>query len=102
MLSLVRVVHDHDDDGMRRLLAAAFAALAPGGVLLLGEPMASTRGSQAMGDAYFGMYLLAMGRGRPRSAAALTDAMLDAGFVAVRQLPTRMPLQTGLLIATRP
>jgi demethylspheroidene O-methyltransferase len=102
VLSLMRVVHDHDDDGMRRLLAAAFAALAPGGVLLLGEPMAATRGSQAMGDAYFGMYLLAMGRGRPRSAAALTDAMLDAGFVAVRQLPTRMPLQTGLLIATRP
>ena len=102
VISLVRVVHDQDDAGMRRLLAAAFEALPPGGVLLLGEPMAATPGSQTMGDAYFGMYLLAMGRGRPRSAAELTRALLDAGFVDVRQLPTRMPLQTGLLSATRP
>jgi demethylspheroidene O-methyltransferase len=102
VISLVRVVHDHDDAGMRRLLAAAFEALPPGGVLLLGEPMAATPGSQTMGDAYFGMYLLAMGRGRPRSAAELTQALLAAGFVGIRQLPTRLPLQTGLLSATRP
>lgn len=102
VISLVRVVHDQDDAGMCRLLAAAFEALPPGGLLLLGEPMAATPGSQTMGNAYFGMYLLAMGRGRPRSAAELTRALLDAGFIAVRQHPTRMPLQTGLLSATRP
>jgi demethylspheroidene O-methyltransferase len=102
VISLVRVVHDQDDAGMRRLLAAAFEALPPGGVVLLGEPMAATPGSQTMGDAYFGMYLLAMGRGRPRSAAELTQALLETGFVSVRQLSTRMPLQTGLLSATRP
>jgi demethylspheroidene O-methyltransferase len=102
VVSLVRVVHDQDDDGMRRLLAAAFEALPPGGVVLVGEPMAGTKGSQAMGDAYFGMYLLAMGRGRPRSAAELGGALREAGFVAVRQLPTRMPLQTSLLRAERP
>jgi len=102
VISLLRVVHDQDDAGMRRLLAAAFDALPPGGVLLLGEPMAATPGSQPMGDAYFGIYLLAMGRGRPRSAAQLTQALVETGFVAVRQLPTRMPLQTGLLRANRP
>ena len=101
VISLVRVVHDQDDAGMRRLLAAAYEALPPGGVLLLGEPMAATPGSPAMGDAYFGIYLLAMGRGRPRSAAELTQALVEAGFIAVRQWPTRMPLQTGLLSATR-
>jgi len=101
-VSLVRVVHDQDDEGMRRLLAAAFEALPSGGTLLLGEPLAATRGSLAMGDAYFGMYLLAMGRGRPRSAAALSEALRAAGFVAIRQVPTRMPLQVGLLVATRP
>jgi demethylspheroidene O-methyltransferase len=102
VISLVRVVHDQSDEGMRRLLAAAFDALPPGGVLLLGEPMAGTKGSRAMGDAYFGIYLLAMGRGRPRSAAELTQALVETGFVAVRQLSTRMPLQTGLLRAERP
>jgi len=101
VISLVRVVHDQDDAGMQRLLAAAFDALPPGGTLLLGEPLAATRGSQAMGDAYFGMYLLAMGRGRPRSAAALAQALRHAGFTSVRQLRTRMPLQAGLLAATR-
>jgi demethylspheroidene O-methyltransferase len=64
--------------------------------------MAGTKGSRAMGDAYFGIYLLAMGRGRPRSAAELTQALVETGFVAVRQLRTRMPLQTGLLRAERP
>jgi len=102
VVSLVRVVHDQDDEGMHRLLAAAFEALPAGGTLLLGEPLAATHGSLAMGDAYFGMYLLAMGRGRPRSAAALSEALHAAGFVAIRQLPTRMPLQVGLLVATRP
>ena len=102
VISLVRVVHDHDDAGMHRLLAAAFEALPSGGLLVLGEPMAATPGSQTMGDAYFGMYLFAMGRGRPRSAAELAQSLGAAGFVSVRQLPTRMPLQTGLLIATRP
>ena len=102
VISLVRVVHDQDDDGMRRVMAAAFEALPPGGVLILGEPMAGTRDSPAMGDAYFGMYLLAMGRGRARSAGELTQALRDAGFTRVRRVPTRMPLQTGLLVASRP
>ena len=52
-----------------------------------------------MGDAYFGFYLLAMGRGRPRSAAQLTALLQQAGFGRVRELATQMPLQTGVLVA---
>jgi demethylspheroidene O-methyltransferase len=51
-----------------------------------------------MGDAYFGLYLLAMGKGRARSAARLAEMMGQAGFVDVRPLPTSLPLQTGLLV----
>ena len=36
--------------------------------LLVAEPMAGERGAEPMGDAYFGFYLLAMGRGRPRTS----------------------------------
>ena len=43
-----------------------------------------------------------MGRGRARSAADLTALVYAAGFERVRLLPTRMPLQTGLLLARRP
>jgi demethylspheroidene O-methyltransferase len=101
VVSLVRVVHDHDDAHVRLLLGAVHDALPPGGVLLLAEPMADTPGARAMGDAYFGLYLLAMGKGRPRSAAELTRLLREAGFSQVTQKPTRMPLQTGLLVATR-
>ena len=64
--------------------------------------MADTPGAAAMGDAYFGFYLLAMGRGRPRQAAQLTTLLQAAGFVRVRQLPTHMPLLVGLLVADTP
>ena len=102
VVSLVRVVHDHDDDRVHRLLCATHAALPPGGTLLLAEPMAATPQAPAMGDAYFGWYLLAMGSGRARSAAELTALLHRAGFTDVRQRPTRMPLQTSLLTARRP
>ena len=100
--SLVRVVHDHDDAAAMTILRAVRAALPAGGTLLLAEPMAGTPGAEAMGDAYFGFYLLAMGRGRPRSAAVLTEMLAGAGFEGVRRLPTHLPLQTQLLIARCP
>jgi demethylspheroidene O-methyltransferase len=67
VISLVRVLHDHDDDLAMRLLRAIRAALAPGGVLIVAEPMAQAAGAEPMGDAYFGLYLMAMGSGRPRT-----------------------------------
>jgi ABC-type spermidine/putrescine transport system permease subunit II/SAM-dependent methyltransferase len=101
-VSLVRVVHDHDDAPALALLRAAHAALAPGGTLLLAEPMAGTPGAEPVGDAYFGFYLLAMGSGRPRTAAELAGMLTRASFSAVREVPTRRPMLTRLLIAERP
>jgi demethylspheroidene O-methyltransferase len=54
-----------------------------------------------MGDAYFGVYLWAMGSGRPRTAAELTDMLRAAGFRRIRRRPTRIPLQTSVLVAER-
>jgi demethylspheroidene O-methyltransferase len=99
--ALVRVIHDHDDADALTVLRAVHDALPPGGTLLLAEPMAGTNGAEAMGDAYFGFYLLAMGRGRPRRAAELRAMLVAAGFESVREQPTRMPLQTRLLVARR-
>jgi demethylspheroidene O-methyltransferase len=100
LVTLVRVIHDHTDDGAAAIFRSVRAALAPGGSLLLAEQMADTPGAQPMGDAYFGFYLLAMGRGRPRSAAQLTAMLLAAGFRHVRQVRTRMPLQVQVLVAS--
>ena len=100
--SLVRVVHDHDDAAAMTILRAVRRALPPGGCLLLAEPMSGAPGAQAMGDAYFGFYLLALGRGRPRKVDELIRMLGDAGFVSIRVLPTRMPLQTSVLLARCP
>jgi len=99
LVSLVRVLFDHDDTHVLRILRAARAALPVGGTLLVAEPMAQADGAPAMGDAYFGFYLLAMGRGQPRSAAALSELLRQAGFADVRALRTRLPLQAGVLVA---
>jgi len=98
--SLVRVVHDHDDAAALAVLRAARAALPPGGVLLVAEPMSDTPGAEPIGEAYFGFYLLAMGSGRPRTPGELISMLRAVGFRQVRLRPTRRPLLTRLLVAT--
>ena len=75
LISLVRVLHDHNDEPARVLLSSIRRALAPGGRLLIAEPMAGIRGTEPMSDAYFGMYLWAMGRGNPRSPAEIAHLL---------------------------
>jgi demethylspheroidene O-methyltransferase len=100
-ISLVRVLHDHDDAAALRLLRAAARALPPGGVLLVAEPMSGARGAERVGDAYFGFYLHAMGRGRPRTPAQVSQLMSAAGFTQIRAYGTRIPLLTQVLAAQR-
>ena len=98
--SLVRIVHDHDDGPALGILRAARQALSPGGTLLLAEPMSGTPGARPIGDAYFGFYLWAMGSGRPRTAEELEAMLREAGFNRIREVRTRRPLLTRLLIAS--
>ncbi len=99
VVSLVRVVHDHDDDVAMTLLRAAHRALPPKGTLLLAEPMMGTPGAETVGDAYFGFYLLAMGRGRPRKPKVLQQMLQAAGFTESHLVATRQPLQSRLIVA---
>jgi demethylspheroidene O-methyltransferase len=99
LITLLRVVHDHDDARVMVLLRAVRRALPVGGRLLLAEPLAETPGAEAMGHAYFGFYLLAMGRGQPRSEARLRQMLAEAGFGRVRRLRTSVPLQASVLLA---
>lgn len=99
VVSLVRVLHDHDDDAAMTILRAARAALPAGGTLLVAEPMSDTPGAERVGEAYFGFYLMAMGSGRPRTPAEIGDMLRGAGFSRVHLVPTRRPLQTRLITA---
>ena len=102
LISLVRVLHDHDDASVRALLLSARRALEPGGTLLVAEPMAEARGAEKVGGAYFGFYLLAMGQGRARSADELSDLLREAGFSRVERRPTSLPIVTGVILAHVP
>lgn len=102
VVSLVRVLHDHDDEVARAFLAAAWRALPPGGTLLVAEPMSDTPGAEPIGDAYFGFYLLAMGSGRPRTPRELRAMIEEAGFEQVRLLPTARPILARVMVARRP
>lgn len=99
LVTLVRVLHDHDDSVALALLCAIRAALPPGGRLLIAEPMAQTPGAEPAGDAYFGLYLLAMGSGRPRSPAEIRTMLRTAGFARSRLLPTALPITCRVLVA---
>ena len=100
VITLVRVIHDHDDDKAMVILRAVRAALPAGGTLLLAEPMAETPGAEPIGDAYFGLYLWAMGSGRPRPPRELKAMLREAGFGRIRMVRTRRPMQTRLLAAS--
>jgi demethylspheroidene O-methyltransferase len=63
--------------------------------------MSGTPGAEPVGNAYFGFYLLAMGRGRPRTPGDLRQMLLTAGFSSAQLLHTHQPLQTRLIVARK-
>ncbi|MGB0513630.1 MAG: methyltransferase [Wenzhouxiangellaceae bacterium] len=99
LITLVRVLHDQDDDQALTILRAARRALAPGGVVLIAEPMLGTRGAEPVTAAYFGFYLMAMGQGRPRSPERIQSMLESAGFTAFRRYRTDAPLLARIITA---
>ena len=99
LITLVRILHDHDDAGVAALLRACREALPGDGALLIGEPMSGGDRPERVGDVYFAFYLLAMGRGRARSPGELTVMLHAAGFSRVRQRRTRTPFLLRALVA---
>jgi demethylspheroidene O-methyltransferase len=99
LITLVRILHDHDDAGVARLLRSAREALPRDGALLIAEPMSGAPRADRIADVYFAFYLLAMGRGRARTPAELFTALGAAGFRRMRQLSTRTPFLLRAILA---
>ena len=97
VVSLVRVLHDHDDETVHQLLASVRRSLALGNRVLVAEPLAGGGRSGRLNDAYFNIYLLAMGQGRPRTFATLSRFLRGAGFDRIRRHRTSMPLITSVI-----
>jgi demethylspheroidene O-methyltransferase len=97
LISIVRVIHDHDDDAVLALLQNVRAACDPQTVLLIAEPFSGYAATARVTDAYFNLYFAAMGQGRTRTTAQISDLAAKAGFGEPKQLSTNMPLITGLI-----
>jgi len=101
IISLIRVVHDHDDAEVMTLLRAVHRALPVGGQLLVAEPLAGLRGAEAIGDAYFAFYLKAMGSGKARTFGQLRDLLGAAGFASIELKAGPMPLVASIITAVK-
>jgi len=99
IVTLVRVLHDHDDADVMDLLRAIHRTLPGNGTLLIAEPLSGVRGAEPIGDAYFAFYLLAMGSGRPRTFERLQEMLTEARFADVKQRPAAIPMLASVITA---
>jgi demethylspheroidene O-methyltransferase len=99
LVTLVRVVHDHNDEEVMQLLRRIRLAMSPESTLLIAEPMAGDTAAATVGAAYFNFYLLAMGAGRARTAAEISTMLQAAGFDRISERKTGLPMQCKMLIA---
>jgi len=99
VVTLVRVLHDHDDSAALLLLRAVRRALPQGGRVVIAEPMRAVPGSLPAAETYLGFYLLAMGQGRVRSTEEITRLLGGAGFTRARVHRTERPWQCAVMSA---
>jgi demethylspheroidene O-methyltransferase len=100
-ISLVRVLYDHDDATVTALLAKVHAALPPGGMIVVSEPMSGGDRPDPATDIYFAIYTLAMRTGRTRSAAEIAEILRRTGFTDLRLRPGDRPYVTSAVTAIR-
>ena len=82
-ITLNRILYDHDDDKVNKILKKVWDALPPGGCLIVSEPMSGGNKPSRSGDAYFGFYTMAMTTGQPRSISAHKKLLKLAGFRSI-------------------
>jgi demethylspheroidene O-methyltransferase len=99
VVTLVRILHDHDDADALALLRAVRRALPEDGRLVIAEPMRGEPSAERIGDVYFPLYFLAMGRGRSRNRDELMALCREAGFTTFSHPSTHVPLQTSVIVA---
>lgn len=101
LISLVRVLYDHADDTVMRLLKAVYDALPKGGRVLVSEPMTGGDHPEKAGDAYFALYCMAMRTGRARSADQIGEMLTAAGFERVETPKPQRAYVTSVVSAVK-
>lgn len=96
--TLIRVLHDHDDDSALVILTGIRKALPPKGRLILAEPLSGAPDTAPIADAYFGLYFAAMGQGKTRNPEEIAHLGRKAGFGRISAPVSRMPLITSVMV----
>ena len=96
--TLIRVLHDHDDDSALVILTGIRKALPPQGRLVLAEPLSGAPDTAPIADAYFGLYFAAMGQGKTRTSTEIAHLGRMAGFTRISTPRSRMPLITSVMV----
>ncbi len=102
VISLVRVLYDHADATVAHLLGAVYAALPPGGTVIVSEPMTGGVAPNRSGDAYFALYCMAMRTGRARSSDQIAELMSAAGFTYLHCPAPSRPFVTSVVSGVKP
>lgn len=97
LISLIRVVHDHDDHVVLAILRNIRTVCTRETILLIAEPFAGHAATAKVTAAYFNFYFAAMGQGRIRTPAEIAALAAKAGFGHPKVLHTSMPLISGLM-----
>jgi demethylspheroidene O-methyltransferase len=100
-ISLVRVLFDHDDATVARLLGACAEALPKDGLIVVAEPMSGGARPERFSDVYFALYTRAMRTGRVRSPARIVALLEAAGFGRVAEVPTALPFAARVVTGCR-
>lgn len=98
-VTLIRVLFDHDDDTVMRLLINIKNSVKSGTTIVVAEPMAGRGSAERIAAAYFSIYLMAMGGGFCRSFNEIRILLEKAGFRSVKKRRCRRPMLATVAVA---
>ena len=94
------VLHDWDEPVVRELLAKSFAALPPGGVIMVHDAFLNADKSGPLHVAEYSVLLMHSSEGRCYSVAEMEEYLTDAGFRGAAYVPGAAV--RGIVSATKP
>ena len=101
VISLVRVLYDHEDSTVELLLKRIYEALPKGGSLLITEPMSGGSKPMRSSDCYFSFYTMAMTTGKVRSFEEHKAILLKVGFSNIVKHVVSAPFITQVMSAKK-
>lgn len=96
LYALGRILHDWDEQKIKRLLAKIYAALPKGGGLLIGEKILWEDGTGPRWALMQSLNMIVCTEGRERTMAEYGHLLQEAGFVSASCVRTSVPLD-GIL-----